>query len=75
LDLNHSIKVGKLALLSQIVCLLHQLLFLVTSQCKTMLPFVVHRPVVGQVAVNQKIQISQKLDVLQKKAITFLKSA
>jgi len=67
LDLNHSIKVGKLALLSQIVCLLHQLLFLVTSQCKTMLPFVVHRPVVGQVAVNQKIQISQKLDVLQKK--------
>jgi len=47
LHLNHSVKVGKLALLSQMVFLLHQLLFCVTSHCKTMLPFVVHRPVVG----------------------------
>jgi len=39
--------VGELALLSHMVCLLHQLLFCVTSQCKTMLPSVVHWPVVS----------------------------
>jgi len=40
---------GKLALLSIWLCLLHQdqLLFCVTSQYKTMLPCVVHRPMVG----------------------------
>jgi len=47
LDLRHSVKVGKLALLLQMVFLLHQLLFCVTSQCKTMLPSVVYRPVAG----------------------------
>jgi len=47
LHLNNSVKVGKLALLLQMVCLLHQLLFCVTSQCKTMLPSVVYRPVAG----------------------------
>jgi len=40
-------KVGQLALLLQMAYLLHQLLFSVTSQCKTLLPSVVHRPVVG----------------------------
>jgi len=47
LHFNYSVNVDKLALLSQMLCLLHQLLFGVTSQCKTMLPSVVHRPVVG----------------------------
>jgi len=47
LAFNHSVKVGKLALLSQMVCLLQQLLFCVTSQCKTMITSVVYRPVVG----------------------------
>jgi len=36
-----------------------------------MLPSVVHRPVVGQVTNNQNIQISQKVDVLQKKIMTW----
>jgi len=63
IDWNHSVKVGKLASLSQTVCLLHQLLFCVTSQCKTMQPSVAHKPVVGEVTTeNQNIHISQKQD-------------
>jgi len=42
MHLNHSVKVGKLASPSQMACLLHQFLFCVTSQCKTMILSVVH---------------------------------
>jgi len=74
LHLNHSVKVGKLAFLCQMVCLLHQLLVCVASQCKTMQPSVVRRPVVGWVAGNKTYRYVKNL-MCYKKIITFLKAA
>ena len=73
LHLNHSVKVGKLAFLCQMVCLLHQLLVCVASQCKTMQPSVVRRPVVGWVAGNKTYRYVKNLMCYKK--ITFLKAA